>query len=253
MSRSQVQVLVTASPEIFLISFVFSHARRKISVLFSCIALCFEDASAGFASGQISMVLGASGSGKTTLFRIIVGLLSCSLGEILWKGQPIQQEQIAYMQQRKLCYPGAPLENILLLTELGSRKQKTTIEEECFYNVVHSFGLSSLLDRFPDELSGGQRQRVVFAMQSLSPKPILLLDEPFTSLDPITKEILYQDVKRLAKEEGKTIILASHDVQDCLGVGEAFFAIKNQKLHSIALNKEQGIAGLLQQMKDHLV
>lgn len=225
-------------------SLYYSHASHSV----------FEDASASFASGQISMVLGASGSGKTTLFRIIAGLLSCSLGEILWKGQPIQQEQIAYVQQKEALLPWRTVrKNILLLTELGSRKQKITIEEECFYNVVHSFGLSSLLDRFPDELSGGQRQRVVFAMQSLSPTPILLLDEPFTSLDPITKEILYQDVKRLAKEEGKTIILASHDVQDCLGVGEAFFAIKNQKLHSIALNKEQGIAGLLQQMKDHLV
>lgn len=76
-------------------SLYYSHASHSV----------FEDASASFASGQISMVLGASGSGKTTLFRIIAGLLSCSLGEILWKGQPIQQEQIAYMQQKEALLP----------------------------------------------------------------------------------------------------------------------------------------------------
>ena len=215
--------------------------------------LVFEDAGASFASGHISVVLGISGSGKTTLFRILSGLLSDFSGEVLWEGLPIKQEQVSYMQQKDALLPWRTVKkNILLPTELGPRKQKAVVQEQDFYQVVQAFGLASLLDRFPDELSGGQRQRVVFAMQSLSPNPILLLDEPFTSLDPLTKETLYQDVRRLAKEKGKTIILASHDVQDCLEIGETFFAIKQHKLFPIFLDKQRGIAGLLQQMKECL-
>ncbi|AAF73555.1 ABC transporter ATP-binding protein [Chlamydia muridarum str. Nigg] len=214
----------------------------------------FEDAAASFAPGQISFILGGSGSGKTTLFRIIAGLLTSFIGEVLWNGQPVKQELVAYMQQKEALLPWRTVrKNILLPTELGPHKQKPLVQDHNFHKVIQSFGLSSLLDRFPDELSGGQRQRVVFAMQCLSPKPILLLDEPFTSLDSLTKEMLYQDVRRLAEEEGKAIILASHDVQDCLEIGETFFAIRNRKLHPISLDKQQGIAGLLQQIKNHLI
>ncbi|MBQ8498384.1 ABC transporter ATP-binding protein [Chlamydia sp.] len=214
----------------------------------------FENAEVSFSPGQISVVLGKSGSGKTTLFRIIAGFLSCSIGEILWEGKPLTQKLVAYMQQKGRLLPWRTIrKNISLLTELGPRNQKMFVLEKAFRKAVHTFELSSLLDRFPDELSVGQQQRVVFAMHSLSSKPVLLLDEPFASLDPLTKEMLYQDVKRLAKEEGKTVILASHDVQDCLRVGETFFAIKNHKIQPVFLDKQEGISGLLQQMKKHLI
>lgn len=192
--------------------------------------LIFQDAFFTAFPGKISVVLGSSGVGKTTFFRLIAKFLSPAGGEILWQGKSISQKDVAYMQQKSPLLPWRTIEkNIYLASELGKQKN-FSIDSEKFDKVVNGFHLKEFLGCYPDQLSEGQKQRVALACQCISSKPIVLLDEPFSSLDVITKEILYKYVLSLATEEKKTVILVTHDFRDIVFLGDAIYLIKNYRL-----------------------
>ncbi|EPP36660.1 Fe(3+) ions import ATP-binding protein FbpC [Chlamydia avium] len=198
--------------------------------------LIFQDVSFVASPGKISVILGSSGVGKTTLFRLIAKFLSPTDGKILWKGNPITQKDVAYMQQKSPLLPWRTIEkNIYLASELG-RPRNSSIPPEKFIEVVDYFRINELLERYPDEISEGQKQRVALACQCLSSKPILLLDEPFSSLDVITKEILYGYVLRLAAEDKKTVILVTHDFRDVAFLGDSVFLMKDYSLVPITFD-----------------
>ncbi|BAE81183.1 ABC transporter of Nitrate and Fe [Chlamydia felis Fe/C-56] len=194
--------------------------------------------------GRISIILGVSGIGKTTLFRLIASFLSPDGGEILWQGQPIQQTDVAYMQQKQTLLPWRTvLKNIYLSSELGIKSKRFSIFPEKLSEVVESFNIGDLLDCYPDELSEGQKQRVSLACQCLSPKPIVLLDEPFSSLDITTKELLYKYILRLARQENKTVVLVTHDFRDVAFLGDAFYVLKNLELVPVFFNDTMRSSG----------
>ncbi|AFS20715.1 MULTISPECIES: ABC transporter ATP-binding protein [Chlamydia] len=199
--------------------------------------LIFRNASFVSHPGKITIILGVSGTGKTTLFRLIANFLSPAEGEILWLGEPVQQTDVAYMQQKHTLLPWRTvLKNIHLNSELGGKHKRFRISSEKLLEVVESFNLGDLLDCYPDELSEGQKQRVSLACQCLSPKPILLLDEPFSSLDITTKEQLYKYILRLARKDYKTVILVTHDFRDVAFLGDAFYVLKNHGLVPVFFN-----------------
>ncbi|QXE27503.1 ABC transporter ATP-binding protein [Chlamydia buteonis] len=199
--------------------------------------LIFENASFTSRPGKITIVLGVSGTGKTTLFRLIANFLSPAAGEILWLGEPVQQTDVAYMQQKQTLLPWRTvLKNIHLNSELGVKSKRFPIFPEKLLEVIESFNLGDLLDCYPDELSEGQKQRVSLACQCLSPKPILLLDEPFSSLDITTKEQLYQYILRLARKDRKTVVLVTHDFRDVAFLGDIFYVLKNHGLIPVFFN-----------------
>lgn len=196
----------------------------------------FQGASFSALPGKITVVLGPSGVGKTTLFRLIAKFLSPINGEILWEGKPIAQKDVAYMQQKSPLLPWRTMEkNIYLASELG-RQNSWVITSERFDEVVDTFQIREILESYPDEVSEGQKQRVALACQCLSSKPLLLLDEPFSSLDVITKEVLYKYVLRLASEEKKTIILVTHDFRDVAFLGDSVYLIRDRGLLPIVFD-----------------
>ncbi|MEF9520077.1 ABC transporter ATP-binding protein [Chlamydia crocodili] len=206
--------------------------------------LIFKKASFTAHPGKISIILGVSGIGKTTLFRLIANFLSPSEGEILWLGQPIQQTDVAYMQQKQTLLPWRTvLKNIYLGSELGVKNKRFSIFSEKLAEVVESFNIGNLLDCYPDELSEGQKQRVSLACQCLSPKPILLLDEPFSSLDITTKELLYKYILRLARKDYKTVVLVTHDFRDVAFLGDTFYVLKNRGLVPVFFNDSTRSSG----------
>ncbi|AAP05334.1 ATP-binding cassette domain-containing protein [Chlamydia caviae] len=206
--------------------------------------LIFKNASFTSHPGKISIILGVSGIGKTTLFRLIANFLSPSEGEILWLGEPIQQTDVAYMQQKHTLLPWRTvLKNIYLASELGVRSKRFSIFPEKLAEVIESFNIGDLLDCYPDELSEGQKQRVSLACQCLSPKPILLLDEPFSSLDITTKEQLYKYILLVAKKDYKTVVLVTHDFRDVAFLGDAFYVLKNCGLVPVFFNDSTRSAG----------
>ncbi|AAD18384.1 ATP-binding cassette-transport protein [Chlamydia pneumoniae TW-183] len=196
-----------------------------------------KDASFQASPGTITIILGSSGVGKTTLFRLLAGFLPLQEGELLWNGSPLNRKDVAYMQQKEALLPWrTALKNMTLSTELGINTSHNALSNERLEEIIHNFDLGQLLDRYPDELSGGQRQRIALAAQCLSLKPILLLDEPFSSLDVLLKEQLYQDIVALAKKENKTVLLVTHDFHDVSCLGDVLYVIKNKTLTPVPLD-----------------
>lgn len=178
--------------------------------------------------GEIVALIGMSGSGKTTLFRLITGLLPPLQGEILINGVPRagSTATLTYMRQEDLLLPWRNcLQNLLLFTELGSKTQKKGEAEQKALALLAEVGLEGFGQLFPRELSGGMRQRVSLARALLQNRPLLLLDEPFASLDIIHREQLYSLLRRIRDQDGKTILMVTHDFRDALALADRILVL----------------------------
>ncbi|MCY7275014.1 MAG: ATP-binding cassette domain-containing protein, partial [Phormidesmis sp. CAN_BIN44] len=171
-------------------------------------------------AGETLVLLGRSGCGKTTTLRLINRLLTPTIGEVHVEGvsthewNPIQlRRQIGYVIQEVGLFPHFTVErNIGVVPSLQnwepSRIQKRVVE------LLELVGLEPdrFADRYPHQLSGGQRQRVGVARALAADPPILLMDEPFGALDPITRVELQQEFRQLQQRLGKTIVFVTHDI-----------------------------------------
>ena len=168
--------------------------------------------------GGILGVVGPSGCGKSTLLELIAGLRTPSSGSISVAGSEpagARLERCAYMPQRDQLLPWLrALDNAALAPRLNgsSRREARELARPMFERL----GLGDFERARPTELSGGMRQRVAFARTLLSGKPVLLLDEPFASLDAITRADLQEWLATTLASEPRTVILVSHDVEEAL-------------------------------------
>ncbi|NGX55723.1 MAG: Glycine betaine transport ATP-binding protein OpuAA [Chlamydiae bacterium] len=191
---------------------------------------------------EIVSLIGLSGSGKTTLFRLISGLISPDQGIILIDGQQLPEgaELITYMHQKDLLLPWRNVvENMLLFSELGRRNEKKNLENEALV-LLERMGLKGCENLYPDELSGGMKQRVALARALLQNRPILLLDEPFGSLDVIVREELYGLLTDIRKNYGKTILLVTHDFRDALTLSDRILLLSEGRIsHQFEIEESQ--------------
>jgi osmoprotectant transport system ATP-binding protein len=177
--------------------------------------------------GEVAILLGRSGSGKTTTMKLINHLLVPTEGEVRVAGIPTTKwdpiklrRQIGYAIQETGLFPHFTVErNIGLVPFLEGWKPKqikTRVGE-----LLHLVGLppERFSDRYPHELSGGQRQRVGVARALAADPPLLLMDEPFGALDPITRLEMQQEFRRLQGQLGKTVIFVTHDIQEAFILG----------------------------------
>jgi osmoprotectant transport system ATP-binding protein len=174
--------------------------------------------------GEMLMVLGRSGSGKTTSLRLINGLLEPSAGEIYIEGRPQTEwdpirlrRKIGYVIQDVGLFPHWTVErNIALVPRLEAWAEPRVRDR--VREMLHLVGLDAaeFAGRFPRELSGGQRQRVGVARALAADPPILLMDEPFGALDPVTGTELEGEFRALAARLGKTIVFVTHNLHAAL-------------------------------------
>ncbi|MCF4965857.1 ATP-binding cassette domain-containing protein [Nostoc sp. CMAA1605] len=172
--------------------------------------------------GEALVLLGRSGSGKTTTMKLINRLLTPSQGEVLFNGVATTQwdeiklrRKIGYVIQETGLFPHFTVErNVGLVPSLEGWKPKQI--KTRVYELLHLVGLdpAQFARRYPHELSGGQRQRVGVARALAADPPVLLMDEPFGALDPITRLELQQEFRRLQRELGKTVVFVTHDIQE---------------------------------------
>jgi len=176
--------------------------------------------------GDIGCLLGPSGCGKTTLLRAIAGFIPVANGHVELHGKtvsservqiPTEQRQVGMMFQDFSLFPHLTVgDNI----RFGINKLPKKQQEERVKELLTRIGLNGYQNRYPHELSGGQQQRVALA-RALAPKPkLMLLDEPFSSLDAELREVLAHDVRRLLKEEGITALLVTHDQQEAFAMAD---------------------------------
>lgn len=169
-------------------------------------------------------IVGSSGCGKSTLIKIISGIYKQKSGEI-------KSLKTAYMPQMDLLLPWRNvIENILLPVELNKKSKKIGIEKGKFY--LKKFHLEEYEDKLPQDLSGGMRQRVSFIRTLLTEADILLLDEPFSALDAITKGELQEWLLETLKEFNKSVIFITHDINEAIYLSDRILVCKNKPLNS---------------------
>ncbi len=180
--------------------------------------------------GAATVIVGESGCGKSTLLRVVAGLQKPTVGEVKIFGD---KTKIAFMPQTYGLMPWQTArENILLPRRLGKglgfwRKDKlSAADEERFNDLLQKLGIAEITERYPRELSGGQKQRVALARVFFARLPILLMDEPFSALDAITREEIGRVFGALRKKVGMTTLLVTHDVNEALTLADEIVIMK---------------------------
>jgi NitT/TauT family transport system ATP-binding protein len=159
-------------------------------------------------------VLGPSGSGKSTLLRVIAGLVPPTLGKVQFTHNSSQPRIGLVFQQANLMPWRTVIENVLLPLELqGVTPEKALERAKEFASLV---GLEDFLNAWPDELSGGMAQRVAIARALIQEPDILLLDEPFGSLDALTRERMGSELLRIWQSSQTAVILVTHSISEAL-------------------------------------
>ncbi|HDR4736165.1 TPA: ABC transporter ATP-binding protein [Bacillus cereus] len=175
-------------------------------------------------------IIGPSGCGKSTLFRLITGLEEASTGQI--ELTETKSHPVGYMPQKDMLLPWRTIiENAALPLECqGVQKKEAQIKAK---ELLQKFGLQGYETKYPKDLSGGMRQRVSFIRTLLTGGEILLLDEPFSALDALTKVSLQEWLFEQWKEWKKTILFITHDVEEALFLSNRIFVVENQPITTL--------------------
>jgi osmoprotectant transport system ATP-binding protein len=190
-------------------------------------AVILSDLNLTVARGETLVLLGESGCGKTTTLKMVNRLLTPTAGEVLVEGKPTTtwdpialRRRTGYVIQEGGLFPHFTIaRNVALVPSLSGWDQART--DARVRELLNLVGLSPdrFADRYPRELSGGQRQRAGVARALGADPPLLLLDEPFGALDPLTRASLQREFADLAQRLAKTAILVTHDVREALILG----------------------------------
>ena len=179
--------------------------------------LALEGMSLAVADGEFLVVVGPSGCGKSTLLRLLAGLLRPISGEICFSGQPLTapRREIGFVFQRANLMPWRTvLQNITLPLEIG-RVPKTEIAARA-RQLVTLVGLEGFAGAYPRQLSGGMQQRVALARALIHEPSILLLDEPFGSLDALTRERMNAELLRIWSVHQRTVVMVTHSISEAV-------------------------------------
>jgi NitT/TauT family transport system ATP-binding protein len=168
-------------------------------------------------------VVGPSGCGKTTLLKCVAGLMRPTRGEVLLRGQPVagppEELALVFQEYGRSLMPWASVRNNVLLPlrhKRLSRKERTRLVEES----LDAVGLTTFIDHYPWELSGGMQQRVAIARALAYQPSILLMDEPFASVDAQTRGDLEDLILRVREQYGITILFVTHDIDESVYLGD---------------------------------
>jgi NitT/TauT family transport system ATP-binding protein len=191
-------------------------SMRNVSKLFSNGTLALKDMSLDVQRGEFLSLLGPSGCGKSTALRIIAGLGEPSTGSIDWPSSQLDSRgrpkgDIGFVFQEPTLMPWATVfDNVYLPLRLSGVSK--SVARARIVEVLTSVGLADFQKAYPRELSGGMKMRVSIARALVTRPKLLLMDEPFAALDEITRQKLNDDVLRLWRETGITVVFVTHSV-----------------------------------------
>ena len=190
--------------------------------------LVLNDVSIAIGSGEVVALVGRSGSGKTTLLRVINRLIEADSGSVVVDGRPARdwdpialRRQTGYVIQDAGLFPhmtvASNVATVPRLLEWPEPRVRARVDE-----LLAMIGLSPEIyrERWPDELSGGERQRVGLARALAADPRLLLMDEPFGALDPITKSELHAEFRRLQASLRRTVVLVTHDMAEAFALAD---------------------------------
>ena len=194
-----------------------------------------DDLSFSVESGSFHCIIGVSGCGKSTIFRMTNGLLQPKAGTILVNGVSVagQKHYCGYMPQKDLLFPWRTIgENLALPLEIRGGLSKAERRERVD-DALADVGLEGCRDKMPDELSGGMRQRAAFARTMLTGSDLLLLDEPFSALDFLTRISMQEWLLGQWEKHKKTILFITHDVEEAVFLSGSVLAVTSTPIHTL--------------------
>ncbi|WP_336783791.1 ABC transporter ATP-binding protein [Paenibacillus illinoisensis] len=201
----------------------FRERRNKLSVL-NGLSLTVEQ-------GEFVAIVGPSGCGKSTLFHIIGGLLKPQTGQVLMNGQNVtgQRGKISYMPQQPALFPWRTIEdNVLLAGEVSAH---TPLKAEALAEArkwLSSVGLGGFEQAYPHMLSGGMQQRVAFLRALLSPQELMLLDEPFSALDALTRSDMQRWLLDIWEQNRRSVLFITHNIEEALLLADRIYVLSNR-------------------------
>lgn len=236
----------------------WQHSSQDILLRFDNVSMTYsskdgpveavQDLSLDVRSGEFLTIVGPSGCGKSTLLNLLVGLDQPSSGRILLAGKPSHEQRtsIGYVMQNDNLYPWRTLqENVEFPLEL--RKVDADRRREISSDYLARVKLSGFEKKFPHELSGGMRQRGNIVRALCFSPDLLIMDEPFGPLDAQTRLLLQQQLLDLWRDERKTVIFITHDLQEAIGLGDRVLVMtarpgRIKALHSVDIPRPRDLA-----------
>ncbi len=185
--------------------------------------------------GSFHCILGVSGCGKSTIFRMTNGLLQPKSGSIYVNGKPIdsQNHYCGYMPQKDMLFPWRSVgENLALPLEI-QRKDSKKEQKQKVLKALAEVGLDGCYGKRPDELSGGMRQRAAFARTMLTGSDLLLLDEPFSALDFLTRISMQEWLLEQWQNHKKTILFITHDVEEAIFLSSSILVVESTPIRAL--------------------
>ncbi|AIQ33532.1 hypothetical protein R50345_02010 [Paenibacillus sp. FSL R5-0345] len=221
----------TAPPalEVSGISKSFTHRRRETNVL--------NNVSLKVEQQEFVSIVGPSGCGKSTLFHMIGGLVKPDTGTIRMNGKVVtgQRGEISYMPQQPALFPWRTIEdNVLLAGEIKGALQDGAREEARQW--LAKVGLNGFEQAYPHMLSGGMQQRAAFLRALLAPQELMLLDEPFSALDALTRSEMQRWLLELWEENRRSVLFITHNIEEALLLSNRIYVFSGRPgsiLHTV--------------------
>jgi glycine betaine/proline transport system ATP-binding protein len=222
-------------------------SKTQVLQEFECV-VGVSDASLQVRRGEIFCIMGLSGSGKSTLIRLLNRLIEPSHGKVLVKGKNVSSLGAAELRDMRARHIGMVFQSVALLPHKSvlenaafglevrgvSKAERIKTAEQALAKV----GLSDWVARYPRELSGGMQQRVGLARALASDPEIILMDEPFSALDPLIRRQLQDEFRQLTKELGKSAVFITHDLDEAIRIGDRIAIMKDGVIIQVGTSEE---------------
>lgn len=185
-------------------------------------------------AGERVAILGPSGAGKSTLLSLVAGFLQPASGSIIINGvdhsrtPPSARPVSMLFQENNLFSHLTVRQNIALGMHPGMKLNEA--QKYRLLEIAARVGMTEMLDRLPSQLSGGQRQRVALARCLVRQQPVLLLDEPFSALDPALRKEMLQLLDELCQEQNMTLLMVSHSIEDAARIAGRSIVVKDGRI-----------------------
>ncbi|MBR4945032.1 MAG: ABC transporter ATP-binding protein [Peptococcaceae bacterium] len=195
------------------------------------------------APGERWAVIGPSGCGKSSMLHLLAGLQKPVSGQVLYQGQPLQKphSEISVILQEYGLFPWKTVEQNVALPLVLQKKPKEEIKQRTM-ELLKQLQLQEHARKFPAQLSGGQRQRIAIARALIAQPKVLLMDEPFSALDALTRETMQNIVLELCEQQQLTLVMVTHNIEEAIFLGQkiAVFSDNSGKLRRVVDNAHSG-------------